>query len=95
MVYLLTIGEKDEPGSGLIADLDVALGRARVLSERVKRYAHWRGADVRVWEAGAATTDPTLERLVARFEDGRQAWPAPSPSGPASAASVPEPAPEE
>ena len=76
MVYLLTIGEEDEPGSGLIADLDVALGRARVLSERVKRYAHWRGADVRVWEAGAETVDPTLERMVARFQDGRQVWPA-------------------
>jgi hypothetical protein len=78
VVYLLTIGEEDEPGSGLIADLDVALGRARVLSERVKRYAHWCGADVRVWEAAAETVDPTLERMVARFEDGRQVWPAPS-----------------
>ena len=93
MVYLLTIGEDDEPGSGLIADVDVALGRARVLSERVKRYARWRGADVRVWEAGAATTDPTLERLVAKFEDGRQAWPAPSPSGPAAGSSPPQPTP--
>jgi hypothetical protein len=78
VVYLLTIGEEDEPGSGLIADLDVALGRARVLSDRVKRYAHWRDADVRVWEAGDETIDPTLERMVARFENGRQTWPAPS-----------------
>jgi hypothetical protein len=76
VVYLLTIGEEDEPGSGLIADLDIALGRARVLSERVKRYARWHGADVRVWEAGDEIIDPTPERLVARFEDGRQAWPA-------------------
>ena len=76
MVYLLTIGDDDEPGSGLIAELDVALGRARVLSDRVRRYAHWRDADVRVWEVGAETIDPTLERLVARFEDGRQTWPA-------------------
>lgn len=77
MVYLLTIGGDDEPGSGLIADLDVALGRARVLSERIKRYAHWRDADVRVWEAGDETIDPMLERMVARFEDGRQVWPPP------------------
>lgn len=78
MVYVLTIGEEDEPGSGLIADLDVALGRARVLSDRVKHYAHWREADVRVWEAAAETIDPMLKRMVARFEDGRQVWPAPS-----------------
>jgi hypothetical protein len=58
VIYLLTIGEEDEPGSGLIADLDVALGRARVLSDRVKRYAHWRDADVRVWEAGRRRPSP-------------------------------------
>jgi hypothetical protein len=77
VVYLLTIGEEDEPGSGLISDLDVALGRARVLSERVKRHPRWRDSDVGVWEAGEETIDPTLERLVARFADGRQSWPAP------------------
>jgi len=78
VIYLLMIGEEDEPGSGLIADLGVALGRARVLSDRVKRYAHWRDADVRVWEAAVETIDPTLERMVARFENGRQVWPATS-----------------
>jgi hypothetical protein len=77
VVYLLTIGEEDEPGSGLIADLDVALGRARVLSGRVKRYPHWGGAEVRVWETGRETIDPMLERMIARFEDGRQVWPTP------------------
>ena len=74
MSYLITIGDEDQPevGGGWIDDLDAALDRARAISKRVKRHPQWDGADVRVWEASSGELGPTLDRVVARFEDGRR-----------------------
>jgi hypothetical protein len=49
--YLVAISDVDQPGSGLLDDLDAALDLARMISERVKDHPKWDGADIRVWEA--------------------------------------------
>jgi hypothetical protein len=70
--YLVTIGEEDQPGGDIADELEAALERACEMSKRVKNHPQWDGADVRVWEASSGSLGPTLDRIVARFEDGKR-----------------------
>ena len=75
MPYLITIGDEDAPDvdGGWMDDLDAALDRARQISKRVEHHHPPQGsADVRVWEASTRELGPTLDRVVARFEDGER-----------------------
>ena len=73
MPYLITIGDEDAPdvGGGWMDDLGAALDRARQISKRVEHH-HPQPGSVRVWEASSRELGPTLDRLVARFEDGER-----------------------
>jgi hypothetical protein len=73
VVYLVTISDEDHPAGGPFDGRITALSYAEHVSGRVKaKGGRWDGADVRVWETSDGHLDPLLDKLIARFIDGKR-----------------------